>query len=311
MRSRSSKNINTLTAAFFVLLLLFQPVFGRCVQSQSDVVTIHFGVETETPNPDHPHTVPVAHTDIEIPLKFSGWDIHLKNGTDGRIETEQGFFALDATHRTSLPSVPGYYNFLGVGSNETFWYYNKDLYPSPGFDSEDMQFETDSLCVWDPNDPNGRVTTAGKWFQVNLIDVRGPEGAYISMFQENGTNPFVFFSTYVGGIDAHDVYFIQAKHHAHCSWVFTQPGLYEVDLQVSTWHECDDTLTADLNADCFVNLDDFAILSHYWLQTDCGDPNNCPELTTLTDPNEIDTADLDELTSQWLICGSPFESECP
>ncbi len=294
-----------------VLPALSQPLWGECVRSQSDIVTIYFGVETEIPNPNHPQTVPVAHTDIEIPLLFSGWDIHLKNDTAGRIETEQALFALDQTHRFSLASVPSYYDFLGVDNNETFWYYNKDFYPSPGFDSEDMQGEVDLFCMWDPNDPNRHITTSGKWFQVNLIDVRGPEGAYVSMFQENGSNPFVFFSTYVDGINDSDVYFIQAKLHSHASWVFTQPGLYEVDLQVSTWYQCDDMLTADLNDDCFVNLNDYAILSHYWLQTDCGDPNSCPQLTSLTDPNEIDIEDLDEMSDQWLNCGSPLNTECP
>ena len=148
------------------------------------------------------------------------------------------------------------------------------------------------------------------WLKVQLVDVRGPENGYLSMWQENTTNPAVFFSTYNGGIDDEDVYYIPANVHSHNSWAFTKPGLYAVDLQISTRYVCDGSLTGDLNDDCFVDLRDCAVIGRYWLRDDCGDPNACGHLS-LTDPNEIDLDDLNEVTEQWLLCGSPFDSECP
>lgn len=291
----------------FVLMSCIPVAAGDCVPAQSEVFTIYFGVEPEElPNPDHPHTIPISHTDIEIPLLFSEWDIHVDVDLDGRVETEDAFFVLDQTHRRKLSSPPG---FLGVGSNETFWYYTGAA-PSPGFASTAMgQDEKDYLCLWDPNSPDHNANTDGYWLQVNMIDVRGPVDSYVSMWQET---PFaVHFSSFENDITSDDVYYIPAGLHAHLRWAFTKPGLYEVDMQISTYYLCDDSLTTDLNDDCFVNMQDYAILSDYWLQTDCGDPNNCPELISLTDPNEIDTDDLVEMTDQWLLCGSPFDSECP
>jgi surface-anchored protein len=130
------------------------------------------------------------------------------------------------------------------------------------------------------------------------------------MWQENLGNPIVYFSTFDNGLTEADVYYIEANQHSHNSWAFTQPGLYEVDLQVSTYYACDGVLTGDLTHDCVVDMDDYAVISRYWLRTDCGDPNNCGDLR-LSDPNEIDLEDLNEVTEQWLLCGSPFDSECP
>lgn len=282
---------------------------GYCVQSRSEVVTLWFGVETALPDPAHPVTVPAGHTDIEIPLHFSGWEIHLHSEAAGHIKPDDGLFALNESHRYVLPAVPAAFAFLGVEPGQTFWYYASA--PSPGFCSVTMSAaEIQALCAWDPNDPPHGADTPRRWLQVRLADVRGPQNGHCSMWQETGGLPVVYFSTYDGGIDEADVYYIEAGLHSHNRWAFTQPGLYAVDLQVSTLYGCDANLTADLNDDCFVDFDDYALLSRWWLREDAGDPNNCGRWR-LSDPNSIDTEDLNEMTDQWLLCGSPFESECP
>jgi hypothetical protein len=288
-----------------------------CVLSSSEVITLNFKVEHELSEPNSYTLIPDdEHTDIEIPLLFDiGWDIHINSGPQGgtttRIETEAGMFALTSDHQKTYGGSASF-QFIGVNPGETYWRFLQGEEPSPGFDSQDiLSAESNELCLWDPNDPAGNTSGFGKWLQVNLVEVRGPVGGHISLYQESGINPNVFFSTFDGGITEKDVYFIQASAHAHNSWAFTEPGLYEVDIQISTFFQCDETLTADLNDDCFVNMDDYSILSHYWLQTNCGDPNVCPELITLVDPNEVDLEDLNELTGQWLNCGTSFTSECP
>ncbi len=281
-----------------------------CVLNESPIITLYFGVETELPDPSHPVTVPAAHTDIEIPLRFSGWDIHFRNDLFGRIEPEDGLFALGQSHRYTLSAVPASFAFLGVEAGQTFWYYGASNPPSPGFDSQDMTgAEAGYLCTWNPNDPARNAKTPAMWLKVRLMDVRGPEGGQLSMWQETSHQPIVYFSTHDGGITEEDVYYIPVNVHSHNSWAFTKPGLYAVDLRVSTYTRCDGSLTGDLNGDCFVDLADFEVLSRYWLRQDCGDPNSCGNLS-LTDPNSIDLADLNEVTEQWLQCGSPFESQC-
>lgn len=275
----------TKRSAAACLLLAVMPILNvyadsRCVLSISPVTTLYFGVEIELPHPDHTHTIPTAHTDIEIPLRFNtGWDIHIKTDSpvaNTRVETQGALFPLCESHRKSF-SGSAAFQFIGVGPGQTFWHYHQDTAPAPGVDSQDMtQDEINELCLWDPNDLMHNATKEGKWLQMNLIAVRGPEGGHVSMWQESGANPIVFFSTYDGGITDEDVYFIRAKSHAHNSWAFTQPGLYEVDIQVSTWHLCDDSLIADLNNDCVVNLEDFAIMAKQWLTCGSSFNNECP-----------------------------------
>lgn len=263
-----------------------------CVRSQSDVVTLYFGVETPLPDPCHPHTIPVAHTDIEMPFRFAGgWDIHIKTDSPAantRVETEDALFALGTAYRFSFPgSIPPGFEFIGIMPNQTFWYYDGEA-PSPGYDSQDMtNAEIASLCQWNPNNPAKGAASMNKWLQVRLVAVRGPQNGFASMWEENETAPIVFFAS-ADGISEADVYYTPARRHSHKSWAFTKPGLYELDLQVSTYYVCDPLLTADLNDDCFVDMQDFALFAAQWVSDG-----------------------LLDFVEQWLDCGSPFDSECP
>jgi hypothetical protein len=290
-------------------------VYGDyCVLSQSPVVTLYFGVETLPPDPNTAQRIPAAHTDIEIPLRFSGWDVHLKTdrpAANTRIEIEQAFFALGPEHRFAFQgAVPPAFAFIGAAPGETFWYYDQERPPAPGFDSQDMTAaERNALCLWDPNDPTRNANAPGRWLRVHLVEVRGPEDGHIAMWQEAGASPRVFFSTFDGGITESDVFYIPAGQHAHNSWAFTRPGLYEVALQISTSIRCDAALTADINSDCKVDVGDFARLAGYWLREDCALAPNCGQ-ADITDSGQVDINDLLEMAMQWLLCGSPFESEC-
>jgi len=268
-----------LTIVLFSACLASVADARHCALNTSPVTTLYFGVETDLPCPEHPHTMPPAHTDIQVPLTFNaGWDIYVHTDLpvpETRVETEQALFALTASHRSSFAgSVPSAYRFIGAQAGETFWYYNQSQAPAPGFNSEDMgTMERDELCLWDPNDPSHNAAAEQKWLQVNLIDVRGPEGSHVSMWKETAGSPTVFFSTSDTGITADDVFYIPAGTHSHNSWAFTRPGLYEVDLQVSTYHACDDSLTADINNDCSVDLADMALIAGQWLA--CGSDFTC------------------------------------
>jgi|GEM_PF-2966427 len=291
-------------------------VYGDyCVLSQSPVVTLHFGVETPPSDPNTAQTIPAAHTDIEIPLRFSGWDVHIKTdrpASDTRIETEQAYFALGTEHRFAFQgAVPPAFAFIGAAPGETFWYYDQGQPPAPGVDSQDMTAaEHNALCLWDPNDPTRNANAPGRWLRVNLVEVRGPEDGHLAMWQEAGASPTVFFSTFDGGITESDVFYIPAGQHTHNNWAFTRPGRYEVELQISTYIRCDAALTADINGDCRVDWADFALLAAHWLRDACAGQPDC-DRADVAESGQVDINDLLELATQWLLCGSPFESECP
>lgn len=263
---------------------------GKCVLSQSEIVTLYFGVETPPPDTGF-QIIPQAHTDIEIPLRFQGgWDVHINTdlpAANTRIETENAFFAIDESRRLELSEIPPGFEFIGAQPNQPFWFYD-GFNVAPGVDSQDMTTaELESLCPWNPSRPAKGANSDQKWLRVRLASVRGPQGGQVAMF-EDGQPPIVFFAT-SDGIDNNDEYYIVAKMHSHKSWTFTKPGLYEIDIQVSTYYQCDASLTEDRNGDCVVNLEDFAgLAAEDWMIND-----------------------LLQFVGQWLDCGSPFDSECP
>ena len=287
----------------------------NCVLTHSPVTTLFFSVgeEMPLPGPDTMTTIPASHTDIEIPLRFAGWDIHIKTdhpSTNTRIDITQALFVLGRDHEVVFGSIPPAFAFIGMEPYPTFWSYDQEVPPAPGFDSQDMSTaETNALCLWDPNDPVHGAAAPNRWLRINLVEVRGPHDGHVSMWQESGITPRVFFST-VDGIDESDVFYIPVRQHVHNSWAFTQPGRYEVDIQVSTSFYCDPALSADLNGDCRVDMEDFAGLAALWLCCDCAtvSPGGSADITS---SGRVEWDDLLEFAAQWLLCGTPFQSECP
>ena len=277
-------------AAVLAVIALCGVAFGQCTLSQSEVVTLHFGVETPPPD-THFQTIQPGHTDIEIPFRFvGGWDVHIYTdnpAADTRVETENAFFAVGSESQFTFSSIPSEYAFIGATENVPFWLFS-GYEIAPGVDSQDMTTsEVSALCQWNPSKPNKLANTPQKWLRVRLVEVRGPQGGHVAMFDDDAS-PIVFFAT-SDGIDDNDEYYIVVKNHSHKSWTFTQPGLYEVDIQVSTYYQCDASLTEDRNGDCVVDLEDFAALAaEDWMVND-----------------------LLLFVGQWLDCGSPFDSECP
>lgn len=264
---------------------------AQCTLSESEIVTLHFGVETPPPEPPF-QMIPQAHTDIETPFRFAGgWDVHINTdlpAPNRRVETEDAFFDVGTDARTEMSEIPPEYAFIGVVPNETFWLFS-GYEIAPGFDSQDMTTaEVGALCQWNPNKPDKLANSDQKWLRVRLTAVRGPEGGKAAMFEDGDAAPILFFAT-SDGIDDNDEYYIVVKNHSHKSWSFTKPGLYEIDLKIATYYQCDASLTGDRNGDCVVDLEDFvALAAEEWM-----------------------VSDLLSFVGQWLDCGSPFDSECP
>ena len=87
-------------------------------------------------------------------------------------------------------------------------------------------------------------------------------------------------------------------------------GFYDYDM---SWSEPNFSYTftqvptRDFNDDQIVNLLDFAVLSSYWLATDCNDCNWCDETDIDTD-GDVDVDDLVLFTDYWLD-GAPEPNE--
>jgi surface-anchored protein len=304
------------------LLLAAPTAQSTCTRMQSDIVTFHFGVEAQRPDPNVMETIDLRHTDLDMPYVCDAndcrWDFAVSpndqpGGGDRMIPPDAALLYVNSLARMTMPSNPAY-TFLGAAPGQTVWILPQNYVSGVlwlGLSSERTpQQVKHHLCLWDPNDPRGGANTPALWLRVELIDVRGPAGGHLSMWQ-TGTfgGPTVYFSTFDGGITDRDVFHLGVGAHAHANWGFTHPGVYDIDLRVSTTYRCDTSLTADLNGDCRVSLDDAAILARHWLYTECAAPTGCDG--DLAGSGQVDLDDLFELAHQWLLCGSPFASECP
>jgi surface-anchored protein len=287
---------------------------GHCARVSTDV-TLYFGIETGQPDPNHPTTVDLYHTDFEVSFRTTGWDIVLSydgpgTGAGGSdIPPQDALLYANANSRWVLPSIPAGFAFIGAKPDKPFWVLPQSAGTGAlalGFAAE--QADAGRLCRWNPQDVRG-ADSPDLWFEVQLLDVRGPPDANFAVWQADGIHaPVVFMSTHDGGITANDVFHISAGSHVHANWGFTRPGAYAVGFRVTTVLRCDDWLTADWAPprDGRVDFHDFAWMASHWLQTPREDD---PNTSMFVDPN--DPADLvgpDELTAladQWLLCGYP------
>jgi len=293
---------------------------AHCAKISTDI-TFYFGIETSVPDPNHPITVDLFHTDLELSFRPTGWEVLVSYEGAGHgsetldIPPEEALLYSNPNSRWVLPSIPPEFQFIGARPGDPFWILPQNAVTNTlplGIAAE--QADSGRLCPWNPGDSRG-ADTPDRWFEFRLLDMRGPADANFAMWQADGFNPpVVFMSTHNNGITDDDVYYISDGSHVHMNWGFTKAGLYEVHFQVSTVLRCDQWLTADwaplrnesYNGDCMVDFLDFGRLASHWLQSPSWDDPNTSMFVNPDDPNDpVNMNDLQQLTDQWLQCGYP------
>jgi hypothetical protein len=68
-------------------------------------------------------------------------------------------------------------------------------------------------------------------------------------------------------------------------------------------------LTADLNSDCYVDMEDMALIAQHFSDTSCDTADNCDHVDIVGN-TVIDLADLLQLAVQWLLCNDPANPDC-
>ena len=281
---------------------------GECKTIHSDVITLHFGVETGFQAND-PNVFDEGHTHIDVSFTNSGWAGLVESEESGNcVAAEEAFLHVNEIGRWNLGSVPPGYEFIGFVPGENFWILDQNeieglLCPGFGADSDMV-----NLCEWNPGDWRNIADVSDKWIRLRLVDVRGPVGGELSVWQSDvGTNT-VFMSTYDGGITEEDSMCLLGELHCfHVNWAFTKAGYYEVDVELSTVYMCDGSLSGDLDGDCVVDIRDFAVLAGNWLETGCGGSGDQCEGADIDEPGdgEVGISDLAIFAGQWLECGYP------
>jgi hypothetical protein len=89
------------------------------------------------------------------------------------------------------------------------------------------------------------------------------------------------------------------------------------DIQVMgiNFQSCQDVwdggwgLLADINANCYVDLQDLEVIAQYWLSTDCVEPEDCGK-ANLNSDSEINFLDYSKFAVDWLQCNKPQDANC-
>lgn len=226
-----------------------------CDYVTSEVKTIYFGIEVPTPDPDHPVTVSIGHTDVDVPYLNCAWKVEISPDS-AQIPPSEALIYAGTAARVVLGTVPPAFSFIGANAGETFWVVPQNNTTGViflGIASGSMSLDDRAqLCEWNPGDPRGGANVPAKWIRIELADVRGPEGGYFSVWQTTGPGQVVqYMSTFDGGITSVDAFHAIAGSHSHVNWGLTEPGIYEVDFRLSTFVA---PLKGDLECDCSVDL---------------------------------------------------------
>ncbi len=273
-RAANTVICTVMVTACVLLQGTFPTTVTACSRRCSKIVTFYFGVETPVPNPDHPYLVDIFHTDLDVPFLGNVWHAYVSHDDvpgGSSIPPDQALIYANEHAQTQLASIPPSYAFIGAEPNETFWILPQTPDPNIlylGFAAETMTpADHARLCTWNPGDPGRGANVEAKWIQINLIGMRGPPEGEFSVWQQSvASPPLMMFSTFEGGItEAGDVYYILSGGHAHMNWAFTQPGIYEVDLQISSYTN---NIAGDIDDDMDVDGVDLQILVDVLLEYD-------------------------------------------
>jgi hypothetical protein len=231
----------------------------------SEVITLTFAVETTLPDST---LLDNAHIDIQAPYQQGGFfgSVYQTIGETPVGTPDDSYLFVNPTNRLNLSAGElGGFDFIGATPNEDFWLLPQALRGSSTPDYLYLGLAADAIepgalsemVAWNPEDP--RVSsTPQRWTELQLRDVRSPDNAEFALFQLAGSSSTVFYDT-IDGIGGEDSVYVNANSHGHYNWSFTQPGVYEIDIQAFTVADLD-RLPGDATLDGTVDLADFTAL---------------------------------------------------
>jgi glucuronoarabinoxylan endo-1,4-beta-xylanase len=69
-------------------------------------------------------------------------------------------------------------------------------------------------------------------------------------------------------------------------------------------------MSADINADCYVNYEDLRVLAERWLSSDCNAGNNYCDMADIDVSAKVDFTDFGIIGSFWMQCNNPQDANC-
>ena len=213
----------------------------------SDVVTFRFGVEADFAASTR---IDTQHVDVAVGYVGGGvtnptFEAIYDADVSGPVPAGDGHLYANASARLTMPPL-SQFAFIGATPGSTIWALPQTSNPAvvwPGFNTEGTPppVRGQTMLDWNPGDARHGANTDDRWVGIELLDMRGPSpDAEFSLYQiGTGGQPVVYMATSdgidldgLGGDD--DVLYMSTPAHDHFNWVFTEPGLYELDFRLST-----------------------------------------------------------------------------
>lgn len=210
------------------------PLSAAPVAVTSDVHTVRFGVETQWPD-----STALENQHADLVVYFCGgvgeprWRTDPPTAFLGLHEAHG--YVNESSRETMTEALLPEYAFIGAAAGETFWYLNQSQIAGQLYlGMRATGPESDRLLLWDPREPDHYGDGLAVYIRVVLVDVRGPPGGHFSLFQFGTAGPAVYLSSVQDGADAGAYFYYSAGGHDHYNWAFSRPGLYEIDLRLTT-----------------------------------------------------------------------------
>ena len=218
------------------LLLIAAPWVARAQtwMVTSAVHTVRFGIEE-----DWPDSVRLIGRHVDLGVYYCGgagrmeWIAEAPPVASNYPIREAHAYASESNRETMTAALTNEFGFIGAQPGETFWNFSQNFIEGELFLGIRGQGDLNRLVAWNPMDPDNFANFSAKHILIELLDVRGPPDGYFALFQFGPPARF-YISTYVDGIDANDRIYYASGGHDHFNWSFTKPGLYELDVRVST-----------------------------------------------------------------------------
>ncbi|MFG0255382.1 MAG: FG-GAP-like repeat-containing protein, partial [Rhodopirellula sp. JB053] len=192
-----------------------------------------------------------GHGDIGVGYSDGQWDMHAYvDDLYTEFAPDEVLIVGGPDSKVTAPSDTAY-DFLGAEAGSEIYVLPQSNVPAtiPDLGIGAGGINSDAMASYFNDDP--RVDSTGSWVELQVVDVRLPEGGQFSLYSSGVEEPNVWVAS-SDGIDDQDAVFAFANSHGHYNWAFTKPGIYEIDLFASgfadqngngTYDEGDDRYT--------------------------------------------------------------------
>lgn len=190
-----------------------------------------------------------THADMAVEFTGGGWRAQVRPDNGGPYTIIPNppvnadrvhLVANPSTMQTTSTAIP----MLGIGAGGgTYWHLQASQVPNQlylGLSSQQMgPPPSGDWSNWQPAHvrPNGLQLPSGRWAELQVKDVRGPAGGQMAVWLDTPSGPDVYTSTAQFGVqDARNALYTLIGGHTHYNWAFTQPGVYEVDVDARSFY---------------------------------------------------------------------------